>query len=113
MARAAWILPFLVLTACGESLREERGSLGWDAGTAVIEVSGSTYVLELNNNGSTTVRIERSDGQPVAAFAPGDSLRERRSGPRTWHFTIPDGGAAHVDYVVQGEADCRVETRID
>jgi len=103
----------LLLAACGGD-STQRGSVAWDAGSAVIEVTGrGAYALELNNNGSVEVEHDAGTGKPARRLAPGDSVRVRGEEPAVHRFRLLADGKARIDYRLVTEADVHVDSRAD
>ena len=107
----------LLLAGCGSGI-EERGSIGWDAGEAVIEIQGEgAFTLEVNNNGG--VDLELHGRNPVnkdwnrVPLKKGGSVRHKVRAPRIYTLTPSAQGDASVTYVVRSEADLAVSTRIE
>lgn len=106
-------LVLLLVAACGGPTTQ-AGDVEWDAGTAVIEVTGrGAYTLDLDNNG--TVAVDRDDGEGTASrlFEVGASLRVRGSGPTVHRFRLRTPGEARIDYRLEGPACVHVDSRVD
>ena len=107
-----------LVVACGGGT-DARGSIGWDAGVAVLEIRGAgAHVLQITNTSDVPLRIEgrnpeNNDSMTNSPLTKGGTLRHEVSGPRIYRLMPRKAGEAHVTYVVTSDEDKTVRTHIE
>ena len=107
------LLPLLLLLATCGARPPSKGSVGWDAGEALLEIVGTgAYTLELENSGTVPVEFHGSAGWPVKVLAPGDRQYVTGTGARSLRLVNASGEHASIDYVFQSDAKMSIDALI-